>query len=866
MIGLLLGLVLCNLIILIGPDWFWLRFPAAVALTFVLPGWAWVSALNWLDTDDVVERMVLLLGGGSVISAAALLLALLVPGPFTETPNLIALNLATLTGLAWRLATGKLVIGNWRLVNNRLPITNYHASRTVLLILLAIIAVAAFTRLTRLGYAEFHEDELENMRLIVRAYKGEEYAPFLDSKGPIHWLLPAALWYLNGWVNEGIARTPFVLASILLVPLIYSLGRRMSGGRHSVGLAAAGLVALNGFFVALARHVENRALIVFWGALALWFAYRYYRENLNRHLLYAALTLAVGLIAHPNVLLYLPVFGYILWLKLRLDGPAWRREWPWLAGAALLFTGLTALFYVPYLTDPEIGLVYQYFAQERVGESLLYNQVGNIFVEDALYTSRYYAPFLVALLAWLLLRYFARWRWWGWGLLAALSAAIVSTVIWPQEWIVQGVNLAFVPAALLGLVFMLPRQTSKIYPDPEVKILWLWFSLTLGALVYLAKDASNHIQMAYTGWSVLAALALVDLWRCLSAAPGQQTADRKANLSPIPGLWSPVKFLLQGGLVLYLVITIPLILFYQYLCFDDTVTAYWQAKREAEFNPNSVYTWLYGGIPRPHRTISNPRLGGWKAVGYLWQQGVLAGDFRSINESFAVPVWYTFQTPRSCYDDPQNYWVRNDWKGWPEEAQKVPAQGYTLTRLVLVDGQPMLRLYEKNAPPREPEVLDSELYRPQFDRLMTPARLAQDENITHPASYNFGDKLLMRGYELKQTAAHPGDLIRVTVFWRASTSMDIRYRAFMHLLGPDGRRWGQHDDDPACRLLTTEMRPGQDSSRQFRLPVDPATPPGDYQIVFGLYDPATQARLPIWNNLAGQSPGDSVVLGQVSVH
>lgn len=845
-LGLLLALILCNLIILFSPDWFWLRFPAAVVLIFVLPGWAWASALNWLDTDDVIERMVLIFGCASVISAMVLLLALLLPGPFTETPNLIALNLATLIGLMWGL-----VISKWRFTNYqvlKLP------SRTVLLILLAIIAVAAFTRLTRLGYAEFHEDELENMRLIVRAYKGEEYAPFLDSKGPIHWLLPGALWYLNGWVNEEIARTPFVLASILLVPLMFSLGRRMSGGRDSVGLAAAGFVALNGFFVALARHVENRALIVLWGALALWFAYRYYKENLNRHLLYAALTLAVGLIAHPNVLLYLPVFGYILWLKARQNWSAWLRQWPWLAATGLLFAGLTALFYVPYLTDPEIGLVYQYFAEERVGKSLLYNQVANIFVEDALYSTRYYAPILVALLVWLLLRHFARWRWWGWSLLTALSGAMVSTVIWPEVWIMGGVNLAFVPAALLGLAFMLlpDDQTSGVtlpaYPPAEVKILWLWFSLTLGALVFLAKDASNHIQMAYTGWSVLAGLALADLWKYLSI---KQMAH-----------WIR---LLKAAIILLFTLVFSLIISYQILLFDVPVTTYWQAKVDSLNQPDSIYNLLYGGLPRPRMPISNPRLGGWKAVGYLWQQGTLSGDFRSINESFAVPVWYTFQTPRSCYDDPQNYWVRNDWKGWPEEAEKVPAQGYSLTRVVLVDQQPMLRLYEKNAPPREPEVFDSEEYRSLFDHLVTPARMAQDENITHPASINFGDKLLLRGYEFSQTTAHPGDLIPVTVFWQASARMDMRYRAFMHLVGPDGQRWGQHDDDPACRLLTSEMRPGQDSSRQFRLPVDPATPPGDYQIVFGLYDPATQARLPIWDNLAGQSPGDSVVLGQVSI-
>jgi hypothetical protein len=95
--------------------------------------------------------------------------------------------------------------------------------------------------------------------------------------------------------------------------------------------------------------------------------------------------------------------------------------------------------------------------------------------------------------------------------------------------------------------------------------------------------------------------------------------------------------------------------------------------------------------------------------------------------------------------------------------------------------------------------------------------------------------------------------------------MDVRYRGFVHLVGPDGSRWGQHDDDPACRLLTTEMRPDQQSSRQFRLPVDPATPPGDYNLVFGLYRPDTLERLEIRDQVTGQVVGDSLVLGQVTI-
>jgi hypothetical protein len=637
--------------------------------------------------------------------------------------------------------------------------------------------------------------------------------------------------------------------------MMFVLGRRMSGGRDVLGLLAAGFVAINGFYVAYARFVENQSLIVLWGALAVWLAYRWYKENTDWFLFYTALILAVGLIAHPDVLLYLPVFVYIAWLKMRQGRLAWSR----VIGAVLLFGGLVALFYVPYFLDPEIGLVYQYFASDRIGEGLFYNQVANLFDQDQLYSSRYHAPVLVLLLFWLLLRQFARWREWGWLAFAGLSLAIVSTVAWPALWQVGSVNLAFLPYAGLTLLLILLPQTAV-----EIKIIFLWFIFPLGALLFLAKDAADHVQVAYTGWALLAAFALSDLWACLKTSSQQPTTKNGAAVQA-PRLPSAVYRLLLGTTVLCLALVISLIFFYQYLAFNAQVTTYWRAKADSAANSNSIYNFLYGDLPRPRKIFSNPRLGGWKAVGYLWASGDLSGDFRSVNESFAVPVWYTLQTPRSCYDDPQNYWVRNDLEGWPEEEQAIQDRGYTLTRVVLVDQEPMLHLYEKNAPPRQPEVLDLEAYRHAFDRLTTPARMAQDEIISQPASLNFGDKLLLRGYDVPRSPAHPGDLLPVTVYWESLVRMETRYRGFVHLVGPDGARWGQHDDDPACRLMTTEMRPGQRSSRQFRLPVDPAIPPGDYQIVFGLYDPSTSQRLPIWDNLAGQSPGDSVVLGQMTI-
>jgi len=860
-VGLFVALLMSNAIILFGNlDWLWLRLLAALTLTFVLPGWAWLPTIAWMQTSQAIERLVLIIGASSLLSALVLLFTVLLPGPFTETPLLIALNLTTLTGLLFQLIS-KPKIQNLEDARTGAKSKIEWPSRKVLLILLAIIAVAAFTRLTRLGYAEFHEDTLENMRLIVRAYKGEEYAPFLDSKGPIHWLLPAALWYLNGWLTEGIARTPFVVTSLSLIPMMYVLGRRMSG-RDSIGLLAAGFVSLNGFFVAYARFVENPSLIVFWGALAMWFAYRYYKEGIDSFLLWVALVLAIGLITHPDVLLYLPVFAYIVWLKLQRNRTAWRQQWPWLLGAGVLFSGLVGLFYIPYLTDPNASAVRQYLAEDRIGQSLLYNRVYNLFDQDQLYSTRYHAPVLVLLLAWLLARNFARWRWRGWATLIVLGLAIVSTVAWPEYWVIGSLNFAFIPYALLTLIVILLPQIKA-----EIRVLFLWMMAPLGSLLFLAKDAADHIQVAYTAWALLAAFALADIWNCLSNFANPVTNSENVVVPKNrKSFWRTtlIGSALKSILVLCLALVIGLILYYQYLAFDSTVTSYWQVKIEATDNPNSIYNWLYGRIPRPRKIFSNPRLSGWKAVGYLWETGVLKGDFRSINDSFAVPIWYTFQTPRSCYTDPQNYWVRRSWNGWPDEEQDVIEQGYTLTRIILVDQQPKLHLYEKNAAPGQPEVIDMEAYRHAFDRLATPGRFAQTDITGQPVSLNFGDKLLLQRYDLPDTAK-AGELLPVSLYWESLAPMDVRYRAFVHLIGPDDTRWSQHDDDPACRLLTTDMRPGQTSSRQFRLPIDPATPPGEYRVILGIYHPDTLERLDIWDNLAQQSPGDSVVLGRVNI-
>jgi len=209
-----------------------------------------------------------------------------------------------------------------------------------------------------------------------------------------------------------------------------------------------------------------------------------------------------------------------------------------------------------------------------------------------------------------------------------------------------------------------------------------------------------------------------------------------------------------------------------------------------------------------------------------------------------VPIWYTHQTPRSCFNDPQNYFVSATARGLPEEMEKLPAAGYGLTRIVRVDRQPKLYLFEKGVPAAsQPKLYDVDDYSALFDPSATPQRYVEEPPAEHAVQATFGGKMLLRGYNISATQLAPGETLALTLHWQAITSMNIRYRAFVHV--ETDRMWGQHDDDPICRLRTDEWRPAQTGQGQFRVKLDPATPPGAYPVTVGVYNPENGERLEI---------------------
>jgi hypothetical protein len=133
--------------------------------------------------------------------------------------------------------------------------------------------------------------------------------------------------------------------------------------------------------------------------------------------------------------------------------------------------------------------------------------------------------------------------------------------------------------------------------------------------------------------------------------------------------------------------------------------------------------------------------------------------------------------------------------------------------------------------------------------------------ISHPLTVTLGDRVELLGYDLSTDSIAVGEMLTLTLTWRALSEMDTDYTVFTHLLAPDGSMTGQRDAQPVGGSYPTSLwLPGEVVSDVHQIPVRPDAAPGEHRLEVGMYVAQTGTRLPI-----GGSPGDAVTLQAVSV-
>jgi hypothetical protein len=105
----------------------------------------------------------------------------------------------------------------------------------------------------------------------------------------------------------------------------------------------------------------------------------------------------------------------------------------------------------------------------------------------------------------------------------------------------------------------------------------------------------------------------------------------------------------------------------------------------------------------------------------------------------------------------------------------------------------------------------------------------------------------------------------VTLYWEAVEQVETSYTVFVHLVDADGRIWSQSDSLPRGGDFPTDAWfPGDVIVDPYSILVPVDAPPGDYQLVAGMYEPTTGKRLPVFD-AEGTSLGDRASVARVTV-
>jgi hypothetical protein len=101
---------------------------------------------------------------------------------------------------------------------------------------------------------------------------------------------------------------------------------------------------------------------------------------------------------------------------------------------------------------------------------------------------------------------------------------------------------------------------------------------------------------------------------------------------------------------------------------------------------------------------------------------------------------------------------------------------------------------------------------------------------------NFGDEIMLLGYDFPERRVQPGGALPITLYWQALRPMTRHYVVSNHLLNSANLlQWGGRDRVPRDFYSTALWTPGEIVQDEYWVPVDPAAPPGVYRLDIGLY-------------------------------
>lgn len=116
--------------------------------------------------------------------------------------------------------------------------------------------------------------------------------------------------------------------------------------------------------------------------------------------------------------------------------------------------------------------------------------------------------------------------------------------------------------------------------------------------------------------------------------------------------------------------------------------------------------------------------------------------------------------------------------------------------------------------------------------------------------------LSLTGSSITRTTVPQGDQAEVLTFWTVTDRVPAPVKIFVHMVGADGKPLAQWD---GFDFGEAQLEPGDRLVERHRFVVPVDVTPGDYRVIVGVYDPATNKRFTL------PTGEDHLVLGHVTV-
>jgi mannosyltransferase len=250
---------------------------------------------------------------------------------------------------------------------------------TVLWILAGLTTLGVAVRFASLGVQSYHHDEVITALRVIPGSFGEmlHAVKVSESNPPLYYVL-AWGWAREFGTGEVGLRSLSALFGAATVPVGYLIGRELAARR--AGLILAALIAVNPMLIWYSQEARSYVLLVFFGALTIFFFARALNTCRGRDLACWALVSALALCSH-----YFAVFAIAieaLWLIVALRA-RWRVVLP--AVGAVVAAGLALLPLANSQTNPtHIGWIENSPLGERLwetGVSFLVGETGHVIAE-----------------------------------------------------------------------------------------------------------------------------------------------------------------------------------------------------------------------------------------------------------------------------------------------------------------------------------------------------------------------------------------------------------------------------------------------------------------------------------------------------